>query len=146
MKITSVEIYLLDGGRPSWRPIVCRVNTDEGLYGYGKAAVAFNSGVGIFSAISALDTAFWDIRGKALGVPVWKLLGGQVNKSLRAYASQLQFGWGNGMAFDKGARAEDLAESAVSAAQLAHLLEPYHIMFVEEPNTPLLHVTVQPVI
>ncbi len=26
-------------------------------------------------AISAIDVALWDIRGKALGMPVWKLLG-----------------------------------------------------------------------
>ena len=27
-------------------------------------------------AIAALDIALWDIKGKALGMPVWKLLGG----------------------------------------------------------------------
>ena len=26
-------------------------------------------------AVAAIDTALWDIRGKALGMPVWKLLG-----------------------------------------------------------------------
>jgi len=32
---------------------------------------------GIFTlALSAIDIALWDIKGKALGVPVWKLLGG----------------------------------------------------------------------
>lgn len=41
MKITSVNVYLLDGGSPGWRPIVCRVNTDEGIYGYGEASVGF---------------------------------------------------------------------------------------------------------
>ena len=45
------------------------------------------------SAMAAIDTACWDIKGKALGVPVYKLLGGKTNKKLRAYASQLQFGW-----------------------------------------------------
>ena len=30
---------------------------------------------------------------EALGVPVYKLLGGKTNDKLRAYASQLQFGW-----------------------------------------------------
>jgi L-talarate/galactarate dehydratase len=42
---------------------------------------------GIFTlAISALDTALWDIRGKALGQPVARLLGGHRDK-VPAYAS-----------------------------------------------------------
>ncbi|MEA4954576.1 MAG: mandelate racemase/muconate lactonizing enzyme family protein [Pseudoflavonifractor sp.] len=50
-------------------------------------------GVVITSAMAAIDTACWDIKGKALNLPVYKLIGGKTNKSLRAYASQLQFGW-----------------------------------------------------
>lgn len=47
-----------------------------------------------FGAISAIDIALWDIKGKALGVPVHQLLGGLTNPRLRTYASQLQLGWG----------------------------------------------------
>ena len=47
----------------------------------------------IYSAMSAIDTALWDIKGKTLGVPVYQLLGGKVNDKLRTYASQLQFDW-----------------------------------------------------
>jgi L-alanine-DL-glutamate epimerase-like enolase superfamily enzyme len=43
--------------------------------------------------MSGLDTALWDIKGKALGVPVYQLLGGKTNEHLRTYASQIQFGW-----------------------------------------------------
>jgi len=50
-------------------------------------------GVVITSAMAAIDIACWDIKGKALGLPVYKLLGGKTNDNLRAYASQLQFGW-----------------------------------------------------
>lgn len=50
-------------------------------------------GVVITSAMAAIDTACWDIKGKALNVPVYKLIGGKTNKKLRTYASQLQFGW-----------------------------------------------------
>ena len=50
-------------------------------------------GVVVTSAMAAIDTACWDIKGKALNVPVYKLIGGKTNKKLRAYASQLQFGW-----------------------------------------------------
>lgn len=38
-------------------------------------------------AISALDIALWDLKGKALGVPLYKLLGGKVHDKLRACAS-----------------------------------------------------------
>lgn len=38
-------------------------------------------------AISALDLALWDIAGRALGVPVWKLLGGAFRSTVAAYAT-----------------------------------------------------------
>lgn len=47
----------------------------------------------VFAGISALDIALWDIKGKALGVPVYQLLGGKCRSEMRCYASQLQFGW-----------------------------------------------------
>src|SRR5437762_1369510 len=40
-------------------------------------------------AMSGIDMALWDIKGKALGLPVWKLLGGGFCPSLRPYASSL---------------------------------------------------------
>lgn len=39
----------------------------------------------VMIAASAIDTALWDIAGRALGQPVWKLLGG-TDAPLRAYA------------------------------------------------------------
>ena len=36
----------------------------------------YRAGPVMGSAISALDQALWDLRGKILGVPVYKLLGG----------------------------------------------------------------------
>src|SRR5579883_3159673 len=42
---------------------------------------------GIFTlACAALDVALWDIRGKALGLPLWKLLGG-TRQRVATYAS-----------------------------------------------------------
>ena len=43
------------------------------------------------SAISGVDCALWDILGKSLGVPVWRLLGGRRSEKMPAYASG---GWG----------------------------------------------------
>ena len=47
----------------------------------------------VYSGMSAIDIACWDIRGKALNAPIYQLLGGKTNDSLRAYASQIQFDW-----------------------------------------------------
>ena len=37
------------------------------------------------SALSAVDIAMWDIKGKALGVPVYELLGGPTRDRIRVY-------------------------------------------------------------
>jgi L-alanine-DL-glutamate epimerase-like enolase superfamily enzyme len=37
------------------------------------------------SAIAAIDIALWDIKGKALGVPVYQLLGGKVRDKVNTY-------------------------------------------------------------
>ena len=44
------------------------------------------------SAISGIDIALWDILGKSLNAPVWRLLGGRKADSMPAYASG---GWAN---------------------------------------------------
>jgi D-galactarolactone cycloisomerase len=41
------------------------------------------------SALSAIDIALWDIKGKALGLPVYKLLGGAYRDKARVYATGL---------------------------------------------------------
>jgi L-rhamnonate dehydratase len=50
------------------------------------------SRAGIFMmAISAVDNALWDLRGKFYGVPVWRLLGGPSRDKVEMYASALGF-------------------------------------------------------
>ena len=39
------------------------------------------------SALSAVDMALWDIKGKALGVPVWQLIGGKCRPAVPCYAN-----------------------------------------------------------
>jgi len=41
----------------------------------------------LLSAISAIDIALWDLKGKALGVPVYELLGGTYRKQIELYAN-----------------------------------------------------------
>lgn len=43
-------------------------------------------GIVMISAISGIDMALWDIKGKALGVPVWRLLGGKAREKTMLYA------------------------------------------------------------
>ena len=135
MKITKVDVFKASADIGIlWAPILCRVYTDEGIYGDGEGAIAYvngqnatfgmikdlapliigmdpldneviwdklykatfwgqNGGPVVFSGISAIDFALWDIKGKFFGVPVYKLLGGKRRDNLRTYASQLQFGW-----------------------------------------------------
>jgi galactonate dehydratase len=45
----------------------------------------YRGGPVLMSALSGLDQALWDIKGKALGVPVWQLLGGRVRERIRCY-------------------------------------------------------------
>jgi len=42
----------------------------------------------VLEAISAIDIALWDIVGKAVGQPVYNLLGGRTRDRIRAYVSQ----------------------------------------------------------
>lgn len=43
----------------------------------------------MLEAMSAIDIALWDIAGQALGVPIAKLLGGQMRDRIPVYASSL---------------------------------------------------------
>ena len=111
--------------------------------------------------ISAIDCALWDIKGKALGVPVWELLGGKMREAIPVYghastpeaAEKLV---DRGYRFFKcGPRVETLktlrdavgyeveigvhchAEFTPSAAiQLGRGCEPHRPMFLEDPVLP----------
>ena len=52
----------------------------------GNSAVGFGG-----SAISAVDTALWDITGKVLDQPVYNLLGGRVRDKVAVYATGLYY-------------------------------------------------------
>jgi galactonate dehydratase len=59
---------------------------------YRKTFWGQGGGPVVFGGMSAIDEALWDIKGKALGVPVYELLGGRCWDKLRLYAN----GWYHG--------------------------------------------------
>jgi galactonate dehydratase len=61
----------------------------------------FRGGVVTLSAMSAIEQALWDIKGKVAGLPVYQLLGGRCHDRIKLYA--------NGPA---GATLEELGDSA----------------------------------
>lgn len=45
----------------------------------------YRGGIILTSALSAVDIAMWDIKGKLLGVPIYELLGGHTRDRIRVY-------------------------------------------------------------
>ena len=59
----------------------------ERMAGGGGDVFSGKSGRVGATAVSAIDQALWDIAGKALDVPVWRLLGGRRRQRIRCYAN-----------------------------------------------------------
>jgi len=70
---------------------------------YRKTWWGQGGGPVVYGGMSAIDEALWDIKGKALGVPVYELLGGRCWDKLRVYVN----GW-----YDCCATPEEYAEAA----------------------------------
>jgi galactonate dehydratase len=47
----------------------------------------WHGGVTFMSALSGVEVALWDIKGQALGIPIWRMFGGLVRDRIRAYAN-----------------------------------------------------------
>jgi L-alanine-DL-glutamate epimerase-like enolase superfamily enzyme len=62
----------------------------EKMYRYQLAS--HGMGAGACLAMSGIDMALWDLRGKALGLPLFKLLGGS-RKPIPAYAGGVSLGY-----------------------------------------------------
>ncbi|HEY0028252.1 MAG TPA: galactonate dehydratase [Allosphingosinicella sp.] len=136
----------------------------------------YRGGPVMMSAISGLDQALWDLKGKALGVPAWQLMGGKVRDRIRAYAwiggdrpddvaaacevrksqgfsaikmnATAEMDWiGTPKVFDEVIARVEAAQGAgmdvgldfhgrvhrPMAKQLAKVLEPLGLLFIEEP-------------
>lgn len=136
----------------------------------------YRGGPVLMSALSGLDQALWDLKGKALGVPAWELMGGRVRDKVRAYAwiggdrpheiadaararkeqgfsavkmnATAELDWiGTPRLFDEVIERVKAAQAAgvdvgldfhgrvhrAMAKQLAKVLEPLGLLFIEEP-------------
>ena len=112
--------------------------------------------------ISAIDMALWDVTGKAWGVPVYRLLGGPVRDKVKYYPHAKAHKVGTGGPHPHSGDPADIdglvqmvkqarervgrdgsvmfdAHCAVPPAmliQLAAAIQPYDILFLEEPAVP----------
>jgi galactonate dehydratase len=76
MAVKEIEPYLI-GKDP--RPVA---HHWQAIYRHAF----YRGGPILTSALSGIDQALWDIKGKALGVPVYELLGGPTRNRVRVYA------------------------------------------------------------
>jgi galactonate dehydratase len=140
----------------------------EKLWGKMHLATMSHGQVGTVGggAIGAIDTALWDLKGKALGVPVHELLGGKIRDSLPAYAhastpEKARRAWDMGYRAFKSGNVKGTVEKVAAlrtelgpeadlmvdlhgppwltipdAIAMGRALEPYDLMFLEEPLPP----------
>ncbi len=117
-------------------------------------------------ALTGLDMALWDIKGKVLNVPVWNLLGGKVRDRIRIYAhanapevalsckkrgiTAIKCGGVSNPVQKIAALREAIGDemdlmidmhgppwmTPADAARLARALEPYDLMWIEDPIAP----------
>ena len=66
------------------------VQTESRFRDMAQAGNALEIGGAIWIGIAGLDIAMWDLRGKALGLPIYELLGGKVREQMPVYASSMK--------------------------------------------------------
>ena len=81
------------------------------------------------TALSGIDIALWDLRGKILGVPVYELLGGPYSQRLRVYAN----GW-----YTTPGTPEQNAEEAKKVVAMGYTAMKF------DPFGKIAHTTITP--
>ncbi len=59
----------------------------------GRIASSYGTAGLASYAISAIDLALWDLKGKVLGLPVWSLIGGPAREAIECYATGNDTDW-----------------------------------------------------
>ena len=88
-------------------------------------------GMNIMSAISAIDLALWDIKGKALGQPVWQLIGGRYRDEIRVWEPIM----GHGDLGEIRELAQKARDEGYTAVRLTPTEGTYGIPTVKRLNT-----------
>ena len=82
----------------------------------------------LYSAVSGIEQALWDIAGKRFGVPVYNLLGGPCRDKIRVYAN----GWYHGAKTPDAYAAK--AQQVVARGFTALKFDPFPV-----PGAPISH-------
>jgi galactonate dehydratase len=93
-----------------------------------KSGVFGGAQSGVFIAVlSAIETALWDLAGKALNVPVYQLLGGKFRDRIRVYVDTALYQ-------TKLPKPEQFAESASNAARMGYTAVKFDLDQGNDPN------------
>ncbi|HEU0120536.1 MAG TPA: galactonate dehydratase [Bryobacteraceae bacterium] len=121
--ITSKEATLSQAILDNERLLIGRDPTDiEGIWQSLYRVPRWRGGPILNSAISAIEIALWDIAGKALGVPIYKMLGGAARERVRLY---LDVG-DSPEAFLKAREQGFTAAKAGFVSPISNRMEPFH--------------------
>jgi galactonate dehydratase len=104
---------------------------------YDHSFWAKGGGSILFPGMSAVETALWDIKGKALGVPVYELLGGKFRDQARVYANGWSFRCRT--ASELAAEAQKVLRAGYTALKFYPLARPV------EPHGLIRHVSLREV-
>src|SRR3954453_5204811 len=148
----------------------------EDIWQVGYRGGFYRGGAVLMSALAGLEQALWDLKGRAVGLPAWQMLGGKVRDRVRSYAwigggppreiaeaaevrkkqgftavkmnATAELDWiGTPKVFDEVVERVEAAQALGMdvgldlhgrvhrplAKQLAKALEPFGLLFIEEP-------------
>ncbi len=88
MKITSVDIIDVANDFASatskWRPVVVKINTDEGISGFGEVGLAYgvgaSAGIGMAKDLAAIIIGMDPMNNEAIWEKITKLSGNKCSK------------------------------------------------------------------